>query len=56
VTDRVYIGYVHVLGVTEYGNANEAHVHYRLRRNWVVETVYGDAGIGGLDVLWTHRY
>jgi hypothetical protein len=56
VTDRIYVGYVHVFGVTEYGNTNEAHVLYRLGRHWVLETVYGDAGIGGLDVLWTTRY
>ncbi|HEY3354406.1 MAG TPA: translocation/assembly module TamB domain-containing protein, partial [Polyangia bacterium] len=55
-SDRIYVGYVHVFGAAEDQNQNEAHVRYQINPNWVLETLFGDAGVGALDVLWTKRY
>lgn len=56
VSERIYLSYAHVFGANEYTNQNEAHVEYRLTRRWMVESVFGDAGVGGVDALWTYRY
>ncbi|HVR03716.1 MAG TPA: translocation/assembly module TamB domain-containing protein [Polyangia bacterium] len=56
ISDRVYLSYAHVFGANEYSNQNEAHVEYRLTRRWMVESIFGDAGVGGVDALWTYRY
>jgi autotransporter translocation and assembly factor TamB len=56
ISERVYLSYAHVFGGTETQNRNEAHVEYRMTRRWLVETVFGDAGVGGVDALWTYRY
>jgi autotransporter translocation and assembly factor TamB len=56
ISERVYLSYAHVFGGTESQNRNEAHVEYRVTRRWLVETVFGDAGVGGVDALWTYRY
>ena len=56
ISDRVYLSYAHVFGANEYTNENEAHVEYRLTRRWMIESVFGDAGVGGVDALWTFRY
>ncbi len=56
ISDRVYLSYAHVFGANEYTNENEAHVEYRITRRWMLESVFGDAGVGGVDALWTFRY
>jgi autotransporter translocation and assembly factor TamB len=56
ISDRVYLSYAHVFGASEYANENEAHVEYRITRRWILESVFGDAGVGGVDALWTFRY
>ena len=56
VGEHVYISYAHVFGATETQNANEAQAEYRVTSNWIAQTVFGDAGVGGIDVFWTHRY
>jgi translocation and assembly module TamB len=56
ISDRVYLSYAHVFGANEFSNQNEAHVEYRLTRRWMVESIFGDAGVGGVDALWTYRY
>jgi autotransporter translocation and assembly factor TamB len=56
ISERVYLSYAHVFGGAESQNRNEAHVEYRVTRRWLVETVFGDAGVGGVDALWTYRY
>jgi autotransporter translocation and assembly factor TamB len=56
VSDRIYLSYAHVFGAAETENQNEAHVEYRLTRRWMLETIFGDAGVGGVDALWTVRY
>ncbi|MEM9491693.1 MAG: translocation/assembly module TamB domain-containing protein, partial [Myxococcota bacterium] len=37
-------------------NTNEAAIRWRVRRNLLLEGQYGDADIGGLDLLWRHRF
>ncbi len=56
ISERVYLSYGHVFGATENQNKNEAHVEYRMTRRWLVETVFGDAGVGGADAMWSYRY
>jgi autotransporter translocation and assembly factor TamB len=56
VTERIYMSYAHVFGAPDNANQNEAHVEYRMTRRLVMETVFGDAGQGGLDTLWTYRF
>ena len=56
ISDRVYLSYAHVFAASENTNQNEAHVEYRITRRWMLESVFGDAGVGGVDALWTYRY
>jgi hypothetical protein len=56
LTDRVYVGFAHIFGAPENQNANEAQLEYRIARRWLLETVLGDAGVGGLDLIWTYRH
>ena len=56
VTERIYLSYAHIFGAPDNANQNEAHVEYRMTRRVVMETVFGDAGQGGLDTLWTYRF
>jgi autotransporter translocation and assembly factor TamB len=56
INDRVYVSYAHRFGATERQNANEAHAEYRLSPHWLAETVFGDAGVGGVDAFWVYRY
>ena len=56
VTERIYLSYAHIFGAPVNANQNEAHVEYRMTRRLMMETVFGDAGQGGLDTLWTYRF
>ncbi len=56
VTERIYLSYAHAFGALANQNTNEARVEYRISRRWLVETVFGDAGVVGADALWTYRY
>jgi translocation and assembly module TamB len=56
VTERIFVSYAHVFGAPENANTNEAHLEYRLSHSWMLETIFGDAGVGSLDALWTYRY
>jgi autotransporter translocation and assembly factor TamB len=56
VTDRIYISYAHIFGGTETSNANEARIEYRLTNRWLIQTIFGDAGAGSIDALWTYRH
>ena len=47
---------MHVFGANQHQNSNEADVEYRLIRRWLLQTAFGDAGVGGVDVFWTYRY
>lgn len=59
LSDNVYLSYVHQFGSSS-GlhrlNSNEAHVEYRFLRRFELDTVFGDAGVGGIDLYWTYRY
>ena len=37
-------------------NRYELQLEYAITRKWVLQTRFGDAGEGGLDVLYRHRY
>jgi autotransporter translocation and assembly factor TamB len=56
VTERIYLSYAHVFGAPATANQNEARVEYRMTRRWMLETVFGDAGQGGVDALWAYRF
>jgi autotransporter translocation and assembly factor TamB len=56
LTRRIRVSYVHIFGVNQDENANEAHVEFRLSPHWYLQSEYGDAGGGGLDLLWRRRY
>lgn len=56
VTERIYVSYAHVFGANETQNTNEAQAEYRLTADWMAQTVFGDAGVGGVDAFWTRRY
>jgi translocation and assembly module TamB len=56
VTERIYLSYAHVFGAPENANQNEAQVEYRLTRRWMLQTIFGDAGQGSIDALWTYRF
>ena len=45
-----------VFGAAEGENANEGIFEYRISARWLLNAVFGDAGVGGLDVFWTVRY
>ena len=57
---NVYVSYVHHFGATmtdlHVTNAIEANFEYRFRRQLVIGVRYGDAGVGTIDIAWTHRY
>jgi len=56
LTDRIYVGYARVFGATLGENADEARLEYRLTRRLMLQTEFGDAGVGGVDLFWTYRY
>lgn len=37
-------------------NRIEGQIEYRFKPNWSVETFFGDAAVGGLDVFWRRRF
>jgi autotransporter translocation and assembly factor TamB len=56
ITERIYLSYAHIFGAPDDANQNEAHVEYRMTRRLIMESVFGDAGQGGVDALWTYRF
>jgi TamB, inner membrane protein subunit of TAM complex len=56
--DHLYLGVAHrfqtVVGLRRL-NANEAQVEWRIRPRLVLEALYGDAGVGSLDLSWSIR-
>jgi translocation and assembly module TamB len=55
--ERLYVGYRRLIGSGgDDRNANELRLEYRLTPRIVVESGFGDAGIGGLDLMWSYRY
>ncbi|MDB4971333.1 MAG: hypothetical protein JWN44_7022 [Myxococcales bacterium] len=60
VTDNVYVSYVHQFGSSMVGtqrvNSNEANVDWRFKKHYDVETAFGDAAVGRVNLYWTVRY
>jgi autotransporter translocation and assembly factor TamB len=53
---RVYLGYRHRFGATIDENANEGIFEFRISTRWLLSAIFGDAGVGGADLLWSYRY
>ena len=56
LTRRLYVAYRGVVGADLEENANEALLEFRISARWLLTAVFGDAAVGGLDLLWTYRY
>jgi autotransporter translocation and assembly factor TamB len=60
ITDSIYVGYVLQLGGGQVTprpiNRNEAQVDYRFLRNYHLESRFGDAGAGSIDLYWSKRF
>jgi autotransporter translocation and assembly factor TamB len=56
LTERLYLGYRRVFGASAQENANEGLLEYRISAHWLLTALFGDAGVGGLDVLWNLRH
>lgn len=60
ITDTVYVSYVHQFGSTLVGtqrvNSNEADVDWRFKKHYDLETAFGDAAVGRVNLYWTLRY
>jgi translocation and assembly module TamB len=60
ITDSVYVSYVHQFGSTFVGtqrfNANEADLEWRFKKRYELETAFGDAAVGRVNLYWTVRY
>lgn len=57
--DNLYVSYVHQFGAqngTLRTNANEVRMEYRFLRDFVLNTIFGDAGVGAIDLYWTRRF
>lgn len=56
ITRRLYIAYRRVFGGQDTENANEALSEYRISSRWLLMALFGDRGVGNLDLVWTYRY
>ncbi len=56
LTRRLYFGARQRLETRADENSGEFEVEYWLRRRVLLEAVYGDRGIAGLDLLWSNRW
>ncbi len=60
ITDSIYVSYVHQFGSTFVGtqrfNANEADLEWRFKKRYELETAFGDAAVGRVNLYWTVRY
>jgi autotransporter translocation and assembly factor TamB len=56
ITPWLYVRYVHQFAAEEDENSNELHVELRLGRRILLETIYGDAGAGSMDLIYRVRY
>ncbi|MHB1845872.1 MAG: translocation/assembly module TamB domain-containing protein [Deltaproteobacteria bacterium] len=54
---RLYLGYVQNFGVVDPRvNTNEIRAQYQLDRDFSLDSTYGDAGAGELNLEWTHDW
>jgi hypothetical protein len=59
VARDVTVALAHVLGVPPPGSnpdRNFAVVGFHFRRNWTLETTFGDQGSSLMDLVWQYRY
>jgi translocation and assembly module TamB len=60
ITDTIYVSYVHQFGSTTIGtqrlNSNEADLEWRFKKRYELETAFGDAAVGRVNLYWTVRY
>jgi translocation and assembly module TamB len=56
IAHRLYVSYDRVFGAQEGQNSNEAKLEYRMTPRLTLQSLFGDAGVGGLDMQWTYRY
>lgn len=56
VTPNLYIETAYHHNAPEDENSTEARVRYRITNRWSVETTYGDAGIGELELFWVRHF
>ena len=56
LTERLYIGYRRVFGASSQENTNEGLMEYRISARWLLMALFGDAGVGGLDLVWSFRH
>lgn len=53
---RLYLGYARNLFPEPWENANEVRLSYQLSRTLAVESSFGDAGNGGVDLVWVEQF
>ncbi len=56
IAKKLYVSYDRIFGAPQGQNSNEAHVEYRMTPKLTLQSLFGDAGVGALDLLWTYRY
>jgi len=56
LTPRIYLGYRHVFGASTEENSNEGLLELSISAKWLLTAAFGDVGVGGLDIFWSHRY
>jgi len=60
LTDKIYVGYAHRFGVDKKAqdpeNEKEVRFEYLLAPRWTLEVTYGDAAVGGADLMWTRDF
>ncbi|MBA3549841.1 MAG: translocation/assembly module TamB domain-containing protein, partial [Nannocystis sp.] len=54
LSKRIYIETAFKFNAPRNRNRVEARVEYEFRPNWTLETFFGDAAVGGVDLFW-HR-
>lgn len=56
LTENIYIGYRRIIGAATNENTNEGLFEYSISNSWFLDAVFGDAGAGGIDLIWTYSY
>ncbi|MEZ4433407.1 MAG: translocation/assembly module TamB domain-containing protein [bacterium] len=56
ITPNLYVETVYHHNAPEDENTTEARVRYRITPSWSVESAYGDAGIGSVDLFWIKNF
>lgn len=56
VGPRLYVGYARNLFPEPWENANEVRLTYRLSRTLAVQSNFGDAASGGVDLVWVEQF